>query len=378
MKPVPREGSSCRAASVLQSKSVQRPWRAGQMKKLRVIQWTTGKVGKYSLRAILDDPRLELVGVYAYSTDKVGRDAGELCGRANCGIRATSDIDALIALRADSVVYTPLHPDVSELTQLLASGADVISTALFGREGALEGAIAQQLEDACARGGSSMYITGVNPGWVNSMAVALTATCRRVDRVTISESADCSHYASLETWLAHGISSPASTPATVENTRKSLLPFADTIRRMAQALEIQLDEVKFQAEHATAAHALDLGWLRIEKDTIAAVRATWSGIASGCTVLATNITWFMTRDLNADWRFNDEKDHDHYHIRIDGDPNVEARVRFVPPATWVPTDWSTITALPAVSSIPAVHAARPGLLSLRDVGLPHAPVGVWR
>lgn len=48
------------------------------MKKLRVIQWTTGKVGKLSLRAIMDDPRLELVDVYAYSNDKSGVDAGEL------------------------------------------------------------------------------------------------------------------------------------------------------------------------------------------------------------------------------------------------------------------------------------------------------------
>ena len=348
------------------------------MQRLRVIQWTTGKVGKYSLRAILDDPRLELVGVYAYSADKAGRDAGELCDRPNCGIRATSDIDALIALKADTVVHTALHPDVSEITRLLESGTDVITTALFGREGALEGAIKQQLEAACARGGSSMYITGVNPGWVNSIAVAMTGVCRRVERMTISESADCSHYASLETWLAHGISQPVSTPAMIENTRKSLLPFGDTIRRMAEALEIQLDELKFHAEHATAKRALDLGWLRIEKDTIAAVRATWSGVAFGRTVLASNITWFMTKDLNADWHFSDDANHDHYHIRIDGDPNVESRVRFVPPASWVPTDWSTITALPAVSAVPAVHAARPGLLSLRDVGLPHAPVGVWR
>jgi hypothetical protein len=344
------------------------------MKRLRVIQWTTGKVGKYSLRAILDDPRLELVGVYAYSADKVGRDAGELCDRPNCGIKATADIDALIALGADSVVYTPLHPNVPELTRLLGSGSDVVSTALFGREGALEGAIKQQIEAACARGGSSLYITGVNPGWVNSIAVALTGVCRQVDQVTISESADCSHYASLETWLAHGISTPQSTPETVENTRKSLLPFADTIRFMAEALEIKLDEITFHAEHATAANTVDLGWLRIEKNTIAAVRATWSGISKGRTVLATKISWFMTKDLNANWEFSD----DHYRIRVVGDPSVETRVRFVPPATWVPTDWSTITALPAVSAVPMVYAARPGLLSLRDVGLPCAPVGAWQ
>jgi hypothetical protein len=185
---------------------------------------------------------------------------------------------------------------------------------LFGREGALEGAIQQQLEAACARGGSSMYITGINPGWVNSIVVALTAVCRRVDKVTIFESADCSHYASLETWLAHGISQPKSTPAMIENTRKSLLPFGDTIRRMAEALEIKLEELNY----------------------------------------------------------------DRYHIRIDGDPGVETRVRFIPPVNWVPTDWSILTALPAVSCVPAVHAARPGLLTLWDVGLPHAPVGVWK
>jgi hypothetical protein len=77
------------------------------MDKLRVIQWTTGKVGKLSLRGILDDPRLELVGVYAHSSAKAGTDAGTLCGRPPCGVIATSDIGALIALKPDSALYTP-------------------------------------------------------------------------------------------------------------------------------------------------------------------------------------------------------------------------------------------------------------------------------
>ena len=66
------------------------------MDKLRVIQWTTGKVGKLTLRGVLDDPRLELAGVYAWSADKKGQDAGPLCGRPECGIAATNDIDELI------------------------------------------------------------------------------------------------------------------------------------------------------------------------------------------------------------------------------------------------------------------------------------------
>ena len=55
--------------------------------RLRVVQWNTGKVGKHTLRAVLDDPRLELVGVFAHSPDKSGRDAGPLCGRPDCGVR---------------------------------------------------------------------------------------------------------------------------------------------------------------------------------------------------------------------------------------------------------------------------------------------------
>ena len=62
------------------------------MKKLRVVQWNTGKVGKLALRGILDNPDLELAGVFAHSPEKAGQDAGALCGRPDTGIKATNDI----------------------------------------------------------------------------------------------------------------------------------------------------------------------------------------------------------------------------------------------------------------------------------------------
>ena len=45
---------------------------------LRVVQWSTGNVGRRALGAIIDLPQFELVGVHAYGADKVGKDAGEL------------------------------------------------------------------------------------------------------------------------------------------------------------------------------------------------------------------------------------------------------------------------------------------------------------
>jgi len=74
---------------------------------IRVVQWTTGNVGRRSVRAIVANPQLELVGCYAWSDDKVGRDAGALAGIEDVGVLATNDVDALLALQPDCVVPNP-------------------------------------------------------------------------------------------------------------------------------------------------------------------------------------------------------------------------------------------------------------------------------
>ena len=206
------------------------------MEKLRVIQWTTGKVGKLSMRGILDDPRLELVGVYAYSDEKAGVDAGALCGRPDIGVLATTDIEALIALGADTVIYTPFMADVDHAVRLLESGLDVISTNLFLNVGGIQGETKEKLAAACERGNSSLYITGINPGWINTMVTAMTAICRDVQMVSIFESADVTVYESAETWQALGFSLPEAPPEVIEMAKLWLSTFYDSVQRMGVAL----------------------------------------------------------------------------------------------------------------------------------------------
>jgi len=343
------------------------------MGKVRVIQWTTGKVGKLALRAILDDPRLELAGVYAYSKDKAGQDAGPLCGRPPCGIRSTSDIDALIATGADTVIYTPFMADVGQVVRLLESGMDVISTNLFLNAGGVQGAVREQLEAACRKGGSSLFITGINPGWINSIVAAATAICRDVQCVAIYEAADCSVYESKETWLAMGMSMREATPEVVQTARSWLQSFNDAVQRIAAALQYTLDDMEFFIDYAKAAQRVDLGWFCMEQGTNAAVRAGWNGRIKGRTVVKLQVSWYLTRLLAEGWKFED----DQYVLRIDGEPNVDMRIRFTAPKHWGNHEWDTMTALPAVNAIFEVRAARPGVLTLKDVGLPCAPAGIW-
>src|SRR4249920_3725109 len=136
----------------------------------RVVQWTTGNVGKSSVQAIVANPTLELVGSYAWSPDKVGRDVGELCGVDPMGVTATNDVDALLALRPDCVVYNPMWPSIDELVLILGAGVNVVTTAAF-INGRRLGTDRNRLVEACERGGSSLFGTGINPGWAQLLSI---------------------------------------------------------------------------------------------------------------------------------------------------------------------------------------------------------------
>src|SRR5947209_3965626 len=94
---------------------------------ISVIQWATGGVGRAAIEAVAAHPELELVGCWVHSSAKEGVDAGELAGIAPLGVAATNDIEALLALGADCIVYTPLLPDEELVCRMLASGANVVT-----------------------------------------------------------------------------------------------------------------------------------------------------------------------------------------------------------------------------------------------------------
>src|SRR5690606_20130956 len=154
----------------------------------RVVQWTTGNVGKSSVAAIAGNPTLELVGCYAWSDDKVGRDAGELAGIEPGGVTATNDVDALLALKPDVVVYNPMSIDADELVRILGAGGNVVASASFIPGGSL-GDGRDELADACQRGGSTLCGSGVSPGFGELLAIVAGTACDRIDKITIAESA---------------------------------------------------------------------------------------------------------------------------------------------------------------------------------------------
>src|ERR1700756_1656837 len=215
----------------------------------RVVQWTTGNVGKSSVQAITANPTLELVGCYAWSQDKVGRDVGELCGIGPVGVTATNDVDALLALKPDCVVYNPMWIDVDELVRILSAGVNVVSTAAF-ITGHSQGAGRDRITDACRDGGSTMFGSGISPGYINLLAILAASICDRVDKVTVSEAADTTFYDSPDTEKPAGFGQPIDHPGLPAMTAKGTAVFGEAVRMVGDALGVELDDVRCDAEYA--------------------------------------------------------------------------------------------------------------------------------
>lgn len=141
----------------------------------RIIQWSSGSVGKHAIATVAQRRGLKLVGLYVYNPDKVGLDAGEIAGIDKLGVKATNDRDKLLQLDADCVIHTPLpslvygdnlDEDLHTICALLASGKNVISTVGYMYPKVHGTGVMNRLRAACRKGGSSLHGTGVNPGWL--------------------------------------------------------------------------------------------------------------------------------------------------------------------------------------------------------------------
>ncbi len=162
----------------------------------RVIQWSTGNVGSYALRAVLHQPELEHVGLWVHSEKKSGRDAGELCGVGPVGLAATNDADALLEMDADCVVYTAtadlrLMEAVDDVCRILRSGKNVVSSSIVPlvHPGQLGAEVQQKLEDACREGSASFWTNGIDPGFANDvLPLTLSGLCERWTQIRIRRS----------------------------------------------------------------------------------------------------------------------------------------------------------------------------------------------
>jgi hypothetical protein len=334
-----------------------------------VVQWTTGNVSRQALRAVIERPDLELVGVYAYSKDKVGRDVGELAELGTTvGVAATDDIDALIALQPDCVLYMPLHPEVDHLVTLLSAGVNVLTTASFLTGRAYGEEARTKLDTAARAGGASLFGSGVNPGFADYLAAVASGVCRQVDYVKILESFDIGTWAGDANQDELGWGRPAGDPGHDKDIAQATAPFGDAVEALAELLGAEVDAIRCEVEFSHATTDLTVPNRDVKAGTVAGIDAKWFGSREGTDLIEVNIRWTITPFLDPAWEIAMA-----YLIEVRGHPQVNLRAEVLPQdfesmsLEEMLAIGSVITAMPVVNAIPAVVGARPGIVTYADL-----------
>jgi 2,4-diaminopentanoate dehydrogenase len=342
----------------------------------RVIQWSTGNVGKHALRLIAEHPELELVGCWVSSDAKRGVDVGTLAGITPIGLTATGDADALLALDADCVCYTAtadLRPAeaISDMARILASGKNVVSSSVVPLvyPPHVDVGLRGPLEAACEQGNVSCFTSGIDPGWANDLLpLVLTGACEYITELRVMEVVNYATYAQPTVLFdTMGFGKP------LDDTPLLLIPgvlsfaWGGVVKVLAAGLGVEIDELREVHERKPADRTLDLGFGVVEAGTTAAMRFEIQGIVDGKPKIIVEHVTRLADDLAPEWP--QPVGHSGYRVVVTGNPSYTCDVQMMGDDGDHNTGGLVGTAARLVNAIPAVCDAPPGLLSVLDLPL---------
>jgi hypothetical protein len=339
---------------------------------VRVIQWATGPVGAAQLREVIDDPDLELAGVFAYSPAKVGVDAGTLVGRPTTNITVTNDKSAILALDADVVLHaaskaTGNDANTDDVVDLLASGKNVITTTSYNHLRTYGEETEQRITLACKQSGTRFHAAGEHPGFMfERLAVTLTGLSQRVDKITVTEFVDCS--AVSEKGMLVDLMGMGKAPQdiTVEAPMFRALSkqYEQSLAATAEILQLPIDDIRPAIHTATADHDVAVAFGTLAAGTVVGQKLSWTAYRGDRPVLVAEENWSVTTDL-ADWAGIPQQQF-LVRIRVDGSPplRLDLTIDNDPVAELIGSSGGQLAvAMTAVRAIPYVLNAAPGIVT---------------
>lgn len=339
-------------------------------RKYRVIQWATGTVGKAALRYFIENPVIELVGVYVTNPEKVGKDAGDLVGLPKTGVLATSDVEAIMALEADCVLFAPLNLAATTLDlicRLLASGKNVISPAgpflpnkWFPQETA-------RIEAACRAGNSSYHGCGIHPGYSGDiLPLTLARLMSRIDCIEVTEVIDKVRNPMIYTEIMGFGTDPQQLLANPRRSPETYKYFYSSMAMLAEGLGKEIEKVTVRFEVAKATKDIKHLYGEVKAGTVGGQHYEWTAWVEGAPLIVYHFYWQLGTDLDPLWEVGETM----YRVRIHGDPPLECHLMGQKDADGRhPFHGLPWTGLVGCTAVPAVCEAAPGVVSHIDLGV---------
>jgi len=350
---------------------------------IRVIQWGIGNVGREALIAVIDNPGLELVGVWRHSSKGEGEDIGAQLGLPNVGVTPVRTLEDVLQIDADCVLYMPRLSSLDDVCALLASGKNVISTPFAFFAKALPADDRDKVTRACEAGGATLYGTGINPGFAGMVQPAVLAgMSKRIRRVTVSERANWSFYDNAAITFDQMRFGHPREAALLENNpfaRFNSQIFSEQVQMLACAFGVELDDLVTEQDLVLADKDFDILCGHVKQGTVCGQRYHWQGMVGPDVVIDIDALWNVGDTYPGHW----PKPLDGWTVTIEGSPSMQTH--FLCCASLDPNSTATLadhvhateiaTAMQAVNSIGPVCEAAPGIVAAHELRLatPYRP-----
>jgi len=344
--------------------------------------WSTGGIGSLSIVAANERPDLDLVGVWVHSEEKVGRDAGELANGKPIGIAATNDVDALLALKPDCVIYAASGPErdagaVPDYERLLSAGVNVVTTTSTNLINPLAYDNRARLETAAQAGGASIYASGIEPGFLcDYIPVALSTASRSISKVHCYEMALYDDYGVKEIMVdALGFGQPMDFEPWIMLPGGIAGEFQGQLRYIADGLGVEISDVRETYDRRATEQPIETAFGVVEPGTTGAIRFQAIGVVDGHEAIVIDHITRLARHVGTDWPIG-EADLC-YRVVLEGKPNFDC---WFTPTLDDPAEAGIskmgsgagamlATAMRVVNAVPYVVDAEPGLLRSLEMPL---------
>jgi hypothetical protein len=346
---------------------------------IRVALVGTGNCGSLALKQLIADARFDLVAVWVSSAAKVGKDAGELAGLdVATGVLAIGDLDAVVAAAPECVVYCAmgdvrLPEAMADVRRFLTAGINVVGSApgvLQYPWQVIPDKYIERVEDAARVGNSSVFITGVDPGFATDLLpFALMGTCQSIQQVRTMEIADYATYDGATVMFdVMGFGNPIGEFPILFQPGILSIAWGTAIRQLAAGLGVDIDEIRDSVEQEPAPEDFDVAVGTIKKGTVAALRFQIEGLVGGEPVIVVEHVTRLRGDLRPDWA-QPAQEGGSYRVEITGEPSYVMDVS--PTSRHGDHNYAAILAAAGriVNAIPDVLDAAPGVRTTLDLPL---------
>jgi len=356
---------------------------------IRVAVWGPGSMGVIALRGVIDHPELELVDLVVHSDVKAGRDAGELCGADPVGVVATTDAAALLDGDADVVVYAaaanlrPLEA-VNDMVSILRAGKNVVSCSVVPLvyPNAVDPAFTDPLRQAALTGGVSFFTTGIDSGFANDvLPLALSGVARAIDSIRVTEMFNYATYQdATAVYDILGFGKPPEELPFAATPGVFTFGWGPVLHQLADGLGVRVNDIKETVERIPADISFDTPTGHIAAGTIAGMRSTLTGYVEGNPTFVVDHVSRMHDDIAPDWPqphisiqprdlgYGGASGRGVYRVEIEGSPSMRCELEMADDHDH-DLGARMAGASRMVNAIPAVCAAKPGLLSAVDLPL---------